>query len=136
MKSKTAFTLIELLVAIAIISILITLGFTSFSTAQRKARDAKRKSDIRDIKNALEQYYSVCGFQYPYPNGNSYDPIICSLPDGNTMNILATMPLDPRSGNPYYCPDPPVNYCHSEAYMICTDLEAEDPSTYCVNNAQ
>lgn len=134
-KRILGFTLIELLVVISIIAILITLGFTSFSSAQKKARDAKRKSDIRDIKNALEQYYSLCGFQYPLPNGNTFDPIVCSLPDGSNLDMLISLPLDPKSGNAYYCPEPPGDYCTDTFYQICADMEAET-SPYCVINAQ
>jgi len=50
-QSGAGFTLIELLVVISILAILITMGLTSFASAQRKGRDAKRKSDIREIKN-------------------------------------------------------------------------------------
>src|SRR3989338_3198993 len=61
------FTLLELLVVVGIITILVNMGLSSFSTAQKKGRDAKRKTDIRGIQGALEQYYSVCGFVYVTP---------------------------------------------------------------------
>lgn len=63
-KSAPGFTLVELLVVIAVVAILAFIGFTAFTNVQLKARDAKRKADLRIIYNALESYYSVNG-KYP-----------------------------------------------------------------------
>lgn len=53
-KRKTlGFTLIELMVVITIISILATMGINTFTTAQKKARDSKRQSDVRQIMSAI-----------------------------------------------------------------------------------
>jgi prepilin-type N-terminal cleavage/methylation domain-containing protein len=59
MKSiiQKGFTLIELLVVIAIIGLLATLATVSFSGSTKKARDAKRKSDLIQVQKALELYY-------------------------------------------------------------------------------
>lgn len=58
-KSKSfGFTLIELLIAMAIMGILATVGLGSFRTAQMRGRDAQRKSDLKQISNALELYFS------------------------------------------------------------------------------
>ena len=130
MKKNSAFTLIELLVVISIIVILITTGLTSFATAQRKGRDAKRKSDLRDIKNSLEQYYSVCGFVYPTSGATTYSPVICTSP---SIAILPTVPADPRS-TPYYCPTPVATNCSNSRFTLCTNLEGDTSATYCVNN--
>lgn len=51
---KKGFTLLEILVAIGIVSVLMGVGVSSYSTAQKKSRDAKRKSDIKQIQKALE----------------------------------------------------------------------------------
>jgi prepilin-type N-terminal cleavage/methylation domain-containing protein len=55
---KKGFTLIELLVVIAIIGLLATLSVISFSNSSAKARDTKRKQDLRSIQKALELYYN------------------------------------------------------------------------------
>ena len=62
------FTLIELMVAISIVAITATIGVMSFGTAQRNARNNKRKADIKALQTALETYYidnrlypSTCG---------------------------------------------------------------------------
>src|SRR3989338_1467070 len=76
-RKSFGFSLLELLVVISIVTILITLAMSSFATAGKKGRDAKRKSDIKEIQNALEQFYSVCGFSYPDPRGVFYTDISC-----------------------------------------------------------
>ena len=54
-RHKTrGFTLVELLVVIAIIGLLSTLALMAFQGAQKKARDAKRWSDVRAMQSAIE----------------------------------------------------------------------------------
>lgn len=55
--SKNAFTLVELLVTIAIIAILIAVSLVSYDNLTKNARDSQRKSDLKQIQSALEQYY-------------------------------------------------------------------------------
>ena len=59
------FTLIELLVVISIIGVLSTVAMTSLNGARAKARDARRISDVEQIRNALEIYRETYG-HYPY----------------------------------------------------------------------
>jgi len=58
MKRRNAYTLIELLVAITIIGILLTIGAVSWSAFAARSRDDTRKTEIRRMKNILEQYYA------------------------------------------------------------------------------
>ena len=69
--SKRGFTLIELLVAISIIAIVSSIGFVSYSQAQKLARDGKRKQDLRAISTALE-LYKQANKRYPCPGNNVY----------------------------------------------------------------
>jgi prepilin-type N-terminal cleavage/methylation domain-containing protein len=57
-NNKKGFTLIELLVVIAIIGLLATLSIIALNSAQAKARDVKRMSDVREIRTALEMYFA------------------------------------------------------------------------------
>lgn len=128
------FTLLELLVVIGIIAILIALGAVSYSSAQKKARDTKRKSDMKDIQNALEQYYSVCGFSYPNPDsGKVPSQINCATP---VVQILQNAPTDPKLGSTngrYEMTQPDGT---SSTYQICATLETETVPQYCVSNQQ
>lgn len=127
----SGYTLLELLVVIGIIALLVTIGLPSFSTAQKKSRDSKRKSDIAEIQQALEQYYSVCGYSYPtIAAGSFYTSINCPTPP---ISIMPAVQTDPRGLTPYYCPTP---NCTSTGYTICAGLEAETPNTVCRNNQQ
>jgi len=54
---KRGFTLVELLVVIAIIALLSTLSVVALNSARTKSRDARRLSDIRQIRTALDMYY-------------------------------------------------------------------------------
>lgn len=64
MSTKRGFTLIELLVVIAIIGILASIVLVSLGGARAKGRDAKRVSELRQVKYALELYYEFNG-RYP-----------------------------------------------------------------------
>ncbi len=133
LKTRAGFTLLELLVVIGIIGLLVSVGISSFSTAQKKARDAKRKSDLKAIQSALEQYYSVCGFTYPVPSGgNVPSSIACASPSVTLMN---SVPLDPKSNVSYT-----MTQTSTSDYTICAPnnppLEAESTNPYCLTNQQ
>ncbi len=127
---QRGFTLLELLVVIGIIAILALIGISSYSAAQKKSRDAKRKTDLRSIQTALEQYYSICGFKYPTPVGTStnkyFTSIYCPSP---TQGIMPTVPKDPDNNN-YICTG-----CNSSQYTICATLEVSSDD-FCVQNQQ
>ncbi len=83
------FTLIELLVVISIIAILALSAFVYFITAQAKTRDARRKSDLRQIEDALVLYQDNSNNLYP----NSLGDLV--------PNYLPKIPQDPKTGANY-----------------------------------
>lgn len=127
---RASFTLLEMLVVIGIISILVAMGAVSYSTAQKKARDAKRKSDIRTIKNAMEQYNSICNGSYPTTLGTSI-AAVTTTPCNTSTTIMSSVPTDPKTA---------VAYTYNAAVSVCAPnsppLEAESTSPYCVNLEQ
>ena len=68
LKNK-GFTLIELLIVIAILGIILSLGFAGFQRAQVNARDSRRIKDINQIKAALELHFDNNLFYPPTKNG-------------------------------------------------------------------
>jgi len=110
-KSIRGFTLIELLIVIAIIGVLSTLLMANFIGVRQRARDAQRKSDIRQIQSALELYRSDNGI-YPAPAAAGGDyPGGCGsgvkLQKAPTI-YMGTVPCDPSgtsigfNGGDYY----------------------------------
>lgn len=103
-RRSKGFTLIELLVVIAIIGILSTLLMANFIGIRQRARDASRKSDLRQIQSALELYRSDAG-TYPTtsllncPDGPS--PISFGNNPDCTSTYMQKVPTDPM-GNSYY----------------------------------
>jgi len=103
--AQKAFTLIELLVVISIIGILATLVAANLNSARSRARDAERKSDIKNIETALRIYYNDKG-SYPANDGTYHmkacDPGTNSCGWGGEWNIatiiyMQTLPEDPLS---------------------------------------
>lgn len=88
MKSSKGFTLIELLVVIAIIGILSSVVLASLNSARVKGRDAKRVSDLSQVKLALELYFDS-NRQYPTATSSL-------VPD-----FIQTFPLDPLAAQFY-----------------------------------
>jgi len=116
MKKYLGFTLFELLVVISIIGVITAIGMISYSSAQKRARNAKRKEDIQMVQKALEQYYTV---------NNAYvvgcDPGTDFLPGG--------LPTDPKTGS--YSD---FN-CDLDSYCVCATLESVGTGATSVGNA-
>lgn len=124
---KRAFTLLEILIVVGIIALLVGLISFSYSSAQKKARDSRRKSDLKAVQSALEQYYSVCSYTYPQTLSGG---VICAAVDP-TVAIMPTIPVDPKTGVAYA-----ITPGAGTSYTICTTLESESPTSYCVSNQQ
>jgi prepilin-type N-terminal cleavage/methylation domain-containing protein len=107
------FTLIELLVAISIIAILSVIGVTLYSGAQKKARDAKRLTEVDAIAAAMETNYS-----------GAYTQIL------NTMFATGVVPTDPINTNVA-----PNNTCPGVCkYCFREGASAQTPSA-CAQNS-
>lgn len=63
-RNDHGFTLMEILIAMAILGIIAGVGFSAYTISLVKTHDAKRKSDLQTISNALEAYQSDFGV-YP-----------------------------------------------------------------------
>lgn len=83
------FTLIELLVVIAIIGILSSVVVASLNSARKKARDARRVADVKQLQLALELYFDSSTGSGKYPANlnalaGNFIPKVPKDPDGVT----------------------------------------------------
>lgn len=69
-SSQRGYTLIEMLIVVSIIALLSGAILASVRQGRIKARDAKRKSDLRQIQTALALYYDTYG-NYPVTDDGS-----------------------------------------------------------------
>ncbi|HEY4502058.1 MAG TPA: prepilin-type N-terminal cleavage/methylation domain-containing protein [Candidatus Paceibacterota bacterium] len=96
------FTLIELLVVIAIVGLLATIVFATLGASNAKGRDARRISEIRQIKYALELYYDLNN-KYPaclyYSASTNASNRSCPV-SLESSGLMSNVPRDP-SGDPY-----------------------------------
>jgi len=107
-KPILGFTLIELLVVIAVIGILTSLIMVNFNAARARARDVERKSDLDQIKKALQMYYNDFGF---YPEDDEGRIKACDRPrlewgeeefKCGEMVYMKVLPEDPTAGSTYH----------------------------------
>lgn len=106
--SQKGFTLLEILVVVSIIGILIALGSAAFSNAQRKARDARRRSDMKAYQNVYEQYYA---------QSNGYGT--CAAMNVGFTGGVSGAPSDPKPDEAYSIA------CDTDSYCACATLESD-----------
>lgn len=122
MKSiKKGFTLIELLVVVSIIGILTTLLSANLNAARERARDAQRKSDLRNIQTALRLYYND---NARYPASLTFDSE-WEVEGVSYMSIVPDDPLSPNQNYVYIYDD--IN----DSYVLeaCLENKSDDKCT-------
>ena len=106
------FTLIELLVVISIIGVLASFSVVSLNSARVKARDAKRKADMVQVRIALYLYYDdnlaypTCGTWDEDEEDfgatvDCYEGTLSSSLTGQAKPYMAELPTDPKGIEPY-----------------------------------
>jgi len=126
-KNKLGFTLIELLITISIASVLSAVILSNIGNHQKKARDAKRKADLNDIRTALQMYYEDKG-QYP-PSGSTVYNTNSTIPQTPWIQDLSTdyikeLPRDPKNTALFfYRYDTPLNH---SSFTISANLENDN----------
>lgn len=110
MKKKTnlGFTLIELMVVITIIAILATMGINTFTAAQKKARDAKRQSDVRTLVSCAASTADI--------NGNI---TAAAVGDDAMTAACPNHPEEGPAGTTYHMT------IDDNAICVCAELEVE-----------
>lgn len=121
LRCEAGFTLMELLIVVAIIAILAAIMFlVNWRTQIYRANDARRKSDLAEIRRAFEEYYNdhEC---YPSPD------VLKTCGGTDLAPGLRKIPCDPVTGDPYkYEPADGANICMG--YRVCAKLmDFSDP---------
>jgi prepilin-type N-terminal cleavage/methylation domain-containing protein len=98
-QHNDAFSLIELLVVIAIMATIIGLALPNFLGARSRAKDARRKAEMQQLKTALQLYN---GDYHAYPSagngGGKFNTIIGCGVGGTTVCPVASCGVDFAAG--------------------------------------
>lgn len=86
-NTNKGFTFIELIVVIAIASIMFAIATVSYVNISKNSRDARRKSDMESIRQALELCRSFTGSY----SATVYPSIVCG-----TQTYMTKTPVDPK----------------------------------------
>lgn len=114
--NKEGFTLIELLVVIAIIGILASIVLVSLNDARNKGYDTEIKSEIAQIKNAMEICYD--------DNNGSYSTC-------NTATALGTTNITPPG-----CSDTVYEIrTGDQGYKIYAQMCSDITMTWCADSS-
>ncbi|MEA3355485.1 MAG: type II secretion system protein [Patescibacteria group bacterium] len=134
------FTLIELLVVITIIGILSNIGLNTFTSAQKKSRDAKRKAHLKQLKDSFEAFSNDAPNNTYPPDDSDGNLKVCGA-DFDSTCIWGTdtfenetgaiymikLPIDPTTGYSYYYSAQSINRTN-DAFYLCSRLEnTNDP---------
>jgi len=124
------FTLVELLVVVAIIGVLagaLVMGLNPL-TQFKKTRDARRKSNLQEIKTSLQLYHNIEG-AYPTSSGGQIvgcgaGPAACgwgSAWSRNGVTIMRILPADPLATQSYS-----YTRVDADSFYILATLEMGD----------
>ena len=127
--------MIEILVVVGILGLLVTAFISLINpTLQiQKSRDARRKSDLRQIQSALELFRADCG-QYPddvsFVLSSPLTSSTCPGFTGPTVVYMQSVPKNPNGTNYYY------DRTSTNTYGLATCIEnANDVGEGVVTNA-
>ena len=126
---KSGFTLIELMISVSIIAILVTVALAAYSTLNKQSRDTKRKSDLEQVRSALEMYKSDYGY-YPAVNTAGFD-VAGNLSASLTTTYMPFIPSDPLSAQNYYFESLNPVSSNYYGYCLCAKLESQNGSNSC-----
>lgn len=96
MPHKKGFTLIELMVVMAIMGVLSTIVLGSVSNHRAKARDTKRRMELKQINLAINLFYTTYGRMPKNYNcafcGGGGNPLFCAAGNGCAGACEAPVP--------------------------------------------
>lgn len=125
---KQGFTLIEILVAATIIAVLVTIGIVSYASINKRSRDSKRKSDLEQVRSALEMFRSDNGY-YPDAGAGNWAQA-SNLSTTLVATYMPAVPSDPSTGTYYYKATAKSGASYY-GYCVCGSLETGGGTNLC-----
>lgn len=96
---KKGFSLIEVLIIVAILGLLLVVGYFFMAPQMSRGRDGKRISDLNKLKIVYEDYYNDNGC---YPPSDTLE-LYCGGAGSTILDdYIGTVPCDPLTGSAYY----------------------------------
>ena len=119
-KMKKGFSLIELLVVITIIAALVAVALPNFLGARQRARDAKKKAELGQLKNALRLYYNDYS-AYPGGSGTTIDG--CGAAGTSACPAAGPFQAGPAGTETVYMKGLPADYNYNRHPLKPTDTD-------------
>ena len=132
MKTR-GFTLIEILVVAIMLAVLTTIGLVSYAKINQRSRDSKRRSDIEQLRSALEMYRLDNGF-YPNTGAGSWTDA-SGLGTPLVATYMPAIPSDPKSTQTYRYKATNASGGNYYGYCASALLESENPTDTCTPDA-
>lgn len=126
---KSGFTFIEILVTVVIIAIITAAGVVSYSSINKRSRDAKRRADIEQLRTALEMYRAENGYYVDAGSGAFTEA--SNLAGALVSTYIPAMPTDPKTDHNYWYQATNVSGVRYYGYCLSAIFESEDPSDAC-----
>jgi len=124
---KKGFTLIELLVVIAIIAILASIIMVAMTGAREKARDARIKGDLAQVRSLTEMLYDTDSYSYDDLCADANN--LLSSGKGDLGAQFKSLQDDMvTQGATTTC------YDSATAYCVSMDLQTTGAGYYCVDS--
>lgn len=107
---ERGFSLIELLVVITIIAALVAVALPNFLGARQRAKDARRKAELGELKSALRLYYNDYN---SYPSGSGAAINGCGTAGTSACPQTGPFQAGPAGSETVYMKRLPAEYLYS-----------------------
>ena len=127
MKRK-GFTLIELLVVIAIIGILASIVMVAMGGARTKAKDARIKGDMSQVRSLAELIYDTDSYSYDALCADAHNLVTSGRTDDFDEQLKTIQDDIVAQGATTTCHDSATTYC------VSVDLQTTGAGYYCIDS--